>query len=54
MGGDPLSGLQGHGVLSDPDGVGPWLEIYVYRTVVSGQTVPPVSAHASGNSSGHF
>ena len=35
MGGDPLSGLQGHGVLSDPDGVGPWLEICVYRRAVS-------------------
>ena len=41
MGGDPLSGLQGHGVLSDLDGVGPWLEIYIYRRMVSGQTSSP-------------
>ena len=38
MGGDPLSDLQGHGVLSDPDEAGPWLEIYIYRRAVFGKT----------------
>ena len=41
MGGDPLSDLQGHGVLSDPDEAGPWLEIYIYRRAMSGKTGSP-------------
>ena len=31
-------GLQGHGVLSDLDGVSPWLKIYIYRRAVFGKT----------------
>ena len=41
MGSDPLLGLQSHGVLLDPDGVGPWLEIYIYRRAVPGKTGSP-------------